>query len=183
MATKTKNADRQPALYSVNLIVVLTLIFTPIFGAQLQSLNWQALGQQSRARASQFWVRTTLWMIALFIVAQVIFDEIMVPAAGVYFLFVLWFAWFVTTGRHQLAYVSRHVGKNYTKRPIGRAIMLGAAGWTFYTAVTMTVSLGLALWDTKFKPADTDNGVLISRPAGADAPVVEPIPESRRLNK
>lgn len=72
-----------PALYSPLKVVFLSFLFTPIFGGYLQSKNWEALGEKTFARLSSMWVRTTIWLVVLYVVMQTIFvDEPLMKYSG-----------------------------------------------------------------------------------------------------
>ena len=61
------------ALFNPAAAAALSILFTPVFGAQLQALNWTALGEPGLARSSRLWVRMTLWLIGIFMVMQALF--------------------------------------------------------------------------------------------------------------
>ncbi len=146
-----------------------------------------ALGEPDNARASRMWIRSSLWLIVMYLVVQTLFrNEPIMDWLGPYFLVVLWGAWMLTSGWQQLVVVSRTVGKNYDSLPIGRAIILGAAGWLAYGLVSATITLGLvlagieplsALTET---PKEEQNGVIIRVPKEGDAPIVEPLPREKQ---
>ena len=92
-----------PALYSPLKVVFLSFLFTPIFGGYLQSKNWEALGEKTFARLSSMWVRTTIWLVVLYVVMQTIFvDEPLMKYSGPYFLLVVWLVWFLSSGMKQI---------------------------------------------------------------------------------
>ncbi len=167
----------RPALYSPKLVCALSLLFTPIFGALLQSQNWIALGEPDRAAASRHWVRTTLWMLVLYLALQVFFrDEPIMNWMGPYFLLVLWAAWMITSGWKQLSVIKSRFGDAYERRPIGKAITLGVGGWVLYGAISLTVALALMLLGIEPAQKAPEYGVVISMPEGAKEPVVTPLP-------
>ena len=89
-----KKTPRQPALFNPKLVCALSLLFTPIFGAALQARNWTELGKTHEAAASRFWVRSTVWLLILFVVVQTLFrNEEIMSWFGPYFLVVLWGAY------------------------------------------------------------------------------------------
>ena len=138
--------SQRPQLYNPKLVCAAALLFTPIFGAALQAKNWMALGEPDNARASRMWIRSSLWLIVMYLVVQTLFrNEPVMDWLGPYFLVVLWGAWMLTSGWQQLVVISRTIGKNYDSLPMGRAIILGAAGWLAYGLITVTITLGLVL--------------------------------------
>lgn len=177
MAKKT-TANTRPALYNPAAVAALALLFTPVFGAQLQALNWQTLGEQGEMRSSRMWVRTTFWLILVFIIMQAIFrNEPLMRFGGLYFLIVAWASWMVTSGYRQITYVKDLFGNDYPRRRIGRPIMIGAGGWVIYSMVSVSVGMLLALTGIDPIPTQTEStGVMIRVPEGSDKPVVEPLP-------
>ena len=150
-----KKTPRQPALFNPKLVCALSLLFTPIFGAALQARNWTELGKTHEAAASRFWVRSTVWLLILFVVVQTLFrNEEIMSWFGPYFLVVLWGAWMLTSGWKQLNYVAKNVGKFYEPRPIGKAITIGVAK----------------------KDVEKSPGVVIRVPKGSTEAIVEPLP-------
>lgn len=104
------------------------------------------MGIPENARASRVWVRSTVWLIVVYLVLQALFrNEEIANWLGPYFLIVLWGSWMLTNGWRQLAFVNQTYGKNYDSLPIGRPMILGAAGWLFYGLISFTMALGLSL--------------------------------------
>lgn len=177
---------RRPKLYNPKLVCAAALLFTPLFGAALQARNWSELGRPDNAAASRMWIRSTVWLIILYLAVQTIFrNEPVMQWLGPYFLVVLWGAWMLTSGWQQLVEVNRTVGRNYDPKPMGKAISLGVAGWLAYGLVATTITLGLAL--AGIEPleavtgtsADGSPGVVIRLPEGAEKPVIENLPPKK----
>ena len=63
----------RPKLYNPKLVCACALLFTPIFGALLQARNWEEMGIPENARASRVWVRSTVWLIVVYLVLQALF--------------------------------------------------------------------------------------------------------------
>ena len=146
-----------------------------------------ALGEPDNARASRMWIRSSLWLIVMYLVVQTLFrNEPVMEWLGPYFLVVLWGAWMLTSGWQQLVVISRTIGKNYDSLPMGRAIILGAAGWLAYGLITVTITLGLVLTGIEplsaltETPKEEQNGVIIRVPKEGEAPIVEPLPKQKQ---
>ena len=153
----------RPKLYNPKLVCACALLFTPIFGALLQARNWEEMGIPENARASRVWVRSTVWLIVVYLVLQALFrNEEIANWLGPYFLIVLWGSWMLTNGWRQLAFVNQTYGKNYDSLPIGRPMILGAAGWLFYGLISFTMALGLSLAGIEpLNQSAPENGVVI----------------------
>ena len=183
----------RPELYDPKLVALFALLFTPIFGAQLQALNWARLGEDGQVRTSRLWVRASFWLLLLFILMQAIFQhEPLMRFGGIYFLVVSWACWMLTSGYRQITYVKNLYGNDYPKAKIGRPILLGAGGWVIYSMVAVTFGMALALFG--YDPAvntPASDGVTIRVPEGSDQPIVEPlrplpeapIPETSGIDK
>lgn len=180
-ATKALNAKSTTPkfrLYNPKWVCAASLLFTPIFGGLLQAKNWEQLGERDEARISRFWVRSSIWLVIVYLIMQVIFRHEPVMAwAGPWFLVVLWAAWMITHGRKQI----RHVNalSAWEALPFGKTMTIGILGWVLYGMVSFTLSLALML--TGFEPFDPpvkapENGVIIKKMPGEEATVEELAP-------
>lgn len=178
MAKRPVHTPR-PTLYNPIVTAALALLFTPIFGAQLQALNWDALGERGNARASRLWVRMTVWLLGAFILMQGIFrTEPLMQYGGIYFLVVTWLGWLISSGWKQIVYVRDLYGDDYPKQRLGRVLMLGGGGWVIYSMVSLSVALGLTLagFDGTTPQTPQSEGVVIRIPEGGDKAITEPLP-------
>ena len=66
------NTDAPPALWNPNAAANWCLIFTPAFGAFLNMLNWDALGEGERAASSKRWFAASLVMFGAYLVLSVL---------------------------------------------------------------------------------------------------------------
>lgn len=175
-----------PPLYNPVWVLFGSLLFTPVFGGLLQAHNWEALGEHDKARGSRFWVRTSLWLIALYLVMQLLFrDEPIIKYLGPYFLLVLWGSWVVTGAWTQLGYFRDRVPTDYPKLPMGRPLLLGGLGWLLYLMINITMAMGLYAFGLDKSPLpdgaqEESTGVVISIPEGATEPVVKPLPPKEK---
>ncbi len=170
------NQKALPELFEPKWVCAAALLFTPIYGGLLQAKNWEALGIPDEARASRHWIRTTLWLIALYLVLQVLFrEEPLMNYAGPYFLIVLWGSWMLTSGARQLVHMKR-LKPPYSRRPFGRTVTLGVVGWLLYLFVALAVALAVELTGFQGIPSETSGGsapaVVIQKPEGSDKVIV-----------
>ena len=183
MSRHTRQSNR-PALYDPKLVALFALLFTPIFGAQLQALNWARLGEEGQVRSSRLWVRASFWLLLVFILIQALFqNEPLMRFGGIYFLVVTWASWMVTSGYRQITYVKNLFGNDFPRAKIGRPILIGAGGWVIYSMVAVTFGMALALfgYDPAVNAQMENDGVTIRVPEGSDKAIVEPLrplPES-----
>lgn len=169
----------RPRLYNPKWICAASLLFTPIFGGLLQARNWEQLGERDEARLSRFWVRSSIWLVGIYLLMQVVFRHEPVMAwTGPWFLVVLWGAWMLSHGRRQLRFVSLNV-KAYEPLPFGKTMTIGILGWVLYGMLSFTLSLALMLTGLEpFEPPvkAPENGVIIRMNPGDEKPTVEELP-------
>ncbi len=141
-------------LYNPFWCVVLTIIFTPMFGGFLQGLNWRELGEDELAARSMTWVRWSFYAFALYTLSEPFIRDTLIGRYLMIAMFVgFWISWTFSLGWRQVTYVKRNVSV-YTKTLLGRAIMIGAFGWVAYTAVALTLVLLLHVTGIAPLPAD-----------------------------
>lgn len=143
----TKNVETPvsvvPRIYNPLICVILTLLFTPMYGAFLQGLNWRELGEHELAARSMAWVRWSFFTFAAYTLSEPFIRETPVGRYLMIALFIgFWVSWTISLGWHQVTYVKNYV-KSYEPQRIGRTVMLGAFGWVAYTAVALTIVLFL----------------------------------------
>lgn len=166
-----------PALYSPLKVVFLSFLFTPIFGGYLQSKNWEALGEKTFARLSSMWVRTTIWLVVLYVMMQTIFvDEPLMKYSGPYFLLVVWLVWFLSSGMKQIRYVKEAYGDKWEAKPLGRPIVIAGLSWVLYMMTTVSIGLAISIWNESKSPSSTGEAVIIRRDADTGKTVVEHAP-------
>ena len=163
------DANRVPALFSPIMSVIFTFIFTPMFGGFLQGLNWRELGDDELAARNMGWVKWTFITFAAYTLAEPFIRDTFFGRYLMIALFVgFWISWTLTLGMKQVLYVKENV-RVYTKKFMGRAIMIGAFGWVAYTAVALTLILLLHV--TGIDPLPADAPILQNDVPAQTAPV------------
>lgn len=158
-----------PALFSPALSVLFTLLFTPMFGAFLQGLNWKELGDDELAARNMGWVKWTFLTFAAYTFAEPFIQDFVWGRYLMIALFLgFWISWTASLGWKQIVYVRRNVPV-HTRKFMGRAIMFGAFGWVAYTAVALTLVLFLHV--TGIQPLPADAPILQPNTPTAIAPV------------
>jgi hypothetical protein len=135
------------AIWNPNAAANWSLIFTPAFGSYLQMRNWLALGETRRARASRAWfVASLVVLFANLFVGMVLGDARRADLVTRFVLLVLLVVWYFAAGRAQARYVRERFGKDYARRPWGRALLwaVGAVIAYYAIAVAVGVLVGLA---------------------------------------
>lgn len=112
-------APRVPgaSLWNPDLAAALSVVFTPVFGAVLHALNWEALGDARRARAAWAWA----WGMGAIVLAVLLYATLAMPghrAAGGFVRFVLLaclVAWYFGAARAQSKLVVRELKSAYAR--------------------------------------------------------------------
>lgn len=141
--TQTKNSTPNcPHLYNPAVTLILSIIFTPIMGALLQSWNWKELGNKELEQKNLSWVRWTFLLFALYTLTEPFTRAIPACRYLMIILFlVTWSLWTFTLGIKQYLYVRDTLNGLYEGKFFGKAIMIGAFGWVGYCAVALTLLL------------------------------------------
>ena len=140
---------------------------------------------RGRARASRMWVRTTLWLLFVFVIMQAVFqNEPFMQFGGLYFLVVTWASWMVTTGWKQIGYVRELFGSDYPRERLGRVTIFAGGCWVIYSMVSISIAMAIQLTglDKMLPGAERaeSQGVVLRVPEGSDKVVVEPLPVETR---
>ena len=138
-----------------------------------------------RARASRLWVRTTLWLLFVFVIMQAVFqNEPFMQFGGLYFLVVTWASWMVTTGWKQIGYVRELFGSDYPRERLGRVTIFAGGCWVIYSMVSISIAMAIQLTglDKMLPGAERaeSQGVVLRVPEGSDKAGVEPLPVETR---
>ena len=124
-------AGDTPALWNPNAAAGWSLLFTPIFGAWLHMLNWQALGESRRVESAKTW----MLLLALVLVGLEAGDTLLPSGelSTVAWLanLALLVAWYFIGARDQVRWIAERHGDDYPRRrwwqPLLGALILGVA--------------------------------------------------------
>ena len=114
-----------------------SLLFTPVFGAYLQMLNWKSLGQEDSARESKFWFYTSLivHLILIFVGAS---SEMAGPPIRL-FGFIYLVLWYYLNARNQIKWVEQRFGVTYLRKPWSKTILMGILGLVACVLVAIVI--------------------------------------------
>jgi heme/copper-type cytochrome/quinol oxidase subunit 2 len=93
-----------PALWNPEAAGGWSLFFTPIFGAILVLMNWQALGAKEKIRGAQLWLIASIIMVVV---------QILVSFP---LLFVYLVIWYFASAKSQAKYINERWGKTYPRK-------------------------------------------------------------------
>lgn len=146
MADNTTAETPEVALWNPMWAILLSFIFTPVFGGIVCGLNWRALAKEELAIRSFGFTRSSLFIMVLYIFAEPMLRG--VPFTQYILLAImvgLWLVWTLMDGMKQLRYVNDTVGEAYEHKFWGKCITWGVGGWVGYYGLAITYVLGLHL--------------------------------------
>jgi hypothetical protein len=142
----SKDADF--AIWNPNAAANWSLIFTPAFGAYLQMLNWRTLGETKKSFSSENWFYASLVMLVIYVVMGSSMDDSKAASTAATWLgFLFLCIWYFASGRAQCRFVKEKFGKDYSKKPWGKPLLIAVAAviGCFTVAVVYGFVLGVAL--------------------------------------
>lgn len=135
-----------PALWNPNAAANWSLLFTPAFGAWLHMKNWQALGEEKKAKSAHIWVCVSILFLILVFMAEVASapsEGDASPARSLALLLLI--AWYFASGRGQAKFVKQRYGDDYPRKgwlkPFGGVLLglLGLFAFGFVFAMIMAI--------------------------------------------
>ncbi|HTT37255.1 MAG TPA: DUF4339 domain-containing protein [Burkholderiales bacterium] len=124
-ADQTSNSG--VALWNPNAAACWSVLFSPIFGGWVHAKNWAALGDESRAKQSMYWVYGGI--VAL--LAAVLLPYGATHSVGIGYLL----AWYFASGKAQVGYVRERFGTGYERKKWGRPLGLALGGFVIFAAI------------------------------------------------
>jgi len=119
--------DSSVALWNPNAAACWSALFSPVFGAWVHAKNWSALGDESKAKQSMYWVYGGV--VALLV--AVLLPYAATHSIGIGYLF----AWYFAAGKAQVSYVKEHFGTQYERRKWGQPLGLAVGGLVLFAAI------------------------------------------------
>jgi len=133
---ETGAGDVAPALWNPDAAGVWSVFLTPVFGSTLLLRNWQAIGDESRARTGRIWLIASVIMLVV---------SGFVPLLGFVYLVTWYFLW----QRKQTKYVRERWGTDYPRKKWGKAVAIGVGAlvglWILPLALGALTAVVLAL--------------------------------------
>lgn len=124
-AMRTARQDGLPYLWNPMAAALLALLFSLLF-IWLHALNWEALGEEKKARQNRLFV---YGVTAMAVLSAALAQAGLLPVAAenqlpvsAFVNLMLWLGWFLTMGREQVQLVDGQMGGAYQKRPWGKAV-------------------------------------------------------------
>jgi len=134
------------ALWNPNAAALWSIIFTPLFGAYIHALNWRALGDDERERASMTWVVGAAAFLLLFLLIEVVVpnsragDE---ASRTIEFVFLV--VWYFVAARGQVKVIQARYGNDYARQSWKKPLLMGLAGFGIYIALVVAIGIAIGL--------------------------------------
>ncbi len=112
-----------PALWNPSAAGSWSILFTPIFGSYLMKRNWEAIGDEDKARGSRNWMILSILMLFVSALAGI----------GLVYLIV----WYFVANRPQITYVKERWGSDYPRQPWGKPLGIAFVLWLIPTALIL----------------------------------------------
>jgi hypothetical protein len=138
-ASADPGGDREavPALWSPSAAVAWSLVFTPVFGAWVQMMNWAALGDRHQAAASRAWAyASALALLGAYAVMLAAPQDSPWHETGRAVGIGLLATWYLLSGKPQADLVRKRFGTGYTHRSWGPPLFLGTLVYGIYVVGT-----------------------------------------------
>jgi hypothetical protein len=118
-----------------------SLPFSPAFGSYLHMLNWRALGEQEKAATAKAWFMASLALLPVYIALSMAALHGWQPADGISRALGIGFlvAWYFSAAKGQARYVKERFGKDYPRKPWGKALLIALGLMLAYVAVSFVV--------------------------------------------
>lgn len=129
-------AAEAPALWNPNAAANWSLLLSPTFGSLLHYLNWGRLGRPQEQRKALVWVAVSFVVM----LAAVIVPEVHQMTMRYVMLGIL-LGWYFAHAKKQVAVVQELYGKNYPRRSILLAVVLGFVALFFLGMVVGFIML------------------------------------------
>lgn len=134
-------AEAAPPLWNPSAAAKWSLLFTPIFGAALHMKNWQALGEQEKAKESKKWLIGSIGFSVLILVLGFILPESKTidtafRGAG----FGLLITWYFQSAKLQIGYVAARFGTSYPRKTWGRPFLYAFGCFLAFVAVAAVIA-------------------------------------------
>ncbi|HJU83184.1 MAG TPA: hypothetical protein VJ600_03150 [Holophagaceae bacterium] len=136
----------QVALWNPNAAANWCLVFSPVFGSYLHYRNWQALGDEDRARTGKVWFIVSCVILGTLPFLALVADDperaMMVPR-GIAFWYLI--IWYFAAARGQARLVKERFGDGYDRRPWGMPLLIAFGATVGYILLFGLIGAGMAV--------------------------------------
>lgn len=140
-AVSTQASQASPPIWNPNAAANWCLLFSPIFGSWLHMKNWQALGEDAKAKSQKTWLAISILVIVCASAGAAIPGPVGIGLVGRLAAFVLLLAWYFGSARAQARYVKQRFGDDYPRKGWGRPLLLGVGAYLAVFAISFVLVL------------------------------------------
>ena len=144
-AVSDVNPDQSvPMIWNPNAAANWSILFSPVFGATLQMMNWKTLGEPQRANSSKKWAIFTIafyvfFALSAFVIPEdTVIDKLSRPS-GLAILLI----WYFFSAKKQQRYVKEKFGTSYLRKEWGKPLLLALA--SFFGFIVVMILIGSVL--------------------------------------
>lgn len=134
-------------LWNPNAATFWSLLFFPVFGAWLHAKNWSALGDETKAKQSMYWVYGGVLELLLLIVPIPNYGPILL-VTSLFVVISYFLGWYFLSARSQAKHVKEQLGGVYKKRGWAKPLGIATVGLALY----MTANAALTPPSAQFNP-------------------------------
>jgi hypothetical protein len=135
-------------IWNPNAAASWSLLLSPAFGSYLHMLNWRALGEHDKAATAKGWFVTSVAVLLLYIVLDIISARV-ADAVSRGLGIGLLLAWYFAAAKGQARYVKEAFGDSYPRRGWGKPLLIAVGLGLLY----MLVAFGVAVVFGTLPPA------------------------------
>ena len=133
---------RAPTLWNPTVAALLSVPFTPIFGAYINYRNWAKLGLPELAETSRSW---SIALLAIIIIGAGFFIYLPIEHPLVtnlhYLPNILSIVWYLLSGRRQVQYVKANYAGSYKRSSWAGPLLIATALYIAWIAVALLVGI------------------------------------------
>ena len=134
------------ALWNPNAAAAWSILFTPLFGAYLHTLNWRALGNSEQERASMRWVVAGVLVLASFVIIDATaFDHAKGDALARSIEFVFFLAWYFLSARGQAKTIRAQYGAHYRRMSWRKPLLVALGCFCAYVLLVVAIASVIGL--------------------------------------
>jgi len=119
LETTVTAPEAAPPLWNPDVAGAWSIFLTPIFGSAIVRKNWQALGDEQKARTGTVWLSVSIAVLVAALFAGM-FGVTVGRFISLFYLIVWYFAW----QKPQTTYIKERWGKEYPHKGWGMPLMI-----------------------------------------------------------
>jgi hypothetical protein len=141
-----QSVEPSVAIWNPNATANWSLLFTPVFGAFLQMLNWEELAEPELAKQSMLWIYVSIAVLMIYpVLAVLLQDDKGAISLLRGFAFVYLIVWYFASAKAQVKYVKSKYGNSYQHKPWGKVLLYAVGISVGYSILPMILSMAVVI--------------------------------------